>query len=172
LKKLADRGPTREAACARFLTRISTLWERLGQEAATYLEPQGNGVNMEFYRNVFEQRLERDLALADDEEFRNRYINGFELIEVPRFRTDAAAWRSFVDSFSRQIHLGSLKAKNHSLIFRRIFQTLVQYGDYNEDVFDDHNELSAILRARWNIVPEGWDGMSVGEYIDCYHIKE
>src|SRR3546814_19119570 len=41
--------------------------------------------------------VDRDLELVTDPEFLARFINGCEVIDVPRFRMDIVGWRSFVE---------------------------------------------------------------------------
>lgn len=127
-------------------------------------------VDHKTYQTSFEQRLERDLALADDTEFQDRYINGCEVIDVPRFRTDATGWRSFVDSFMRQIHVESLK-KSRSYIYKSIYNALV---DENDDIFDDPEKLLEAIRSAWNEMIEDDDGedVTVGKYIDRYQEQQ
>lgn len=165
LEVLQGPGPKREAR-SRFLARVDQLWEAFGDRAATYLEANDGTLNREFYEDLFNHRLQRDLDLAGDEEFRERYINGCELIDVPRFRMDVIGWRSFVDSFMRQIHLEWLKARSPSLIYRYIYDGLEEFED---DVFDDYKKLGQILRANWNRhISDGEDNTTVGAYIDQY----
>jgi hypothetical protein len=168
LYKLENSAP-REKARVRFLDRVDALWSALGDSAGTYLETTHNGeLDRVVYQHLFEQRLERDLELAADPEFQDRYVAGCEVIEVPRFRTDTLGWRSFVDSFMRQIHLEWLKARSPSLIYQYIYAALDEFSD---DVFDDPKTLVETVRSNWNQVIEGDDGEDIhlGQYIDLYH---
>jgi hypothetical protein len=168
LLKRLNEPDQKNTACEHFLDRVSRLWEALGSQAATYLEARSGKVDVEFYRKSFEQRVERDLELADDTEFANRYIDGCEVIDVPRFRVDASAWRSFIESFSRQIHLEWLKARSQSLLFQYIHAAL---KEFDEGAFDDPKALTGLLRSKWNEKIEGDDGekISIGDYVDGYH---
>jgi hypothetical protein len=166
LQEMTDPGP-KNTACLLFLERVVGLWKAFGPQAATFLESRNGTVDHDLYRRSFEQRVDRDLELAEDEEFKNRYINGCEVIDVPRFRMDPAAWRSFVESFARQTHLEWLKKRSQSLIFQQIYKAL---DDVDDDTFDDPRELVKLLRSKWNTTIEGDDGeeITVGEYIDRY----
>ena len=166
LGELKNLGPRNEAL-SRFLTRIGELWTILGDQASIYLESRDGKVDQQAYQTSFEQRLERDLCLADDIEFRDRYINGREVIDVPRFRTDATGWRSFIDSFMRQLHVEWLKAKSQSGIYNSIYNALVEEDD---NIFDDPKKLRNVLRSNWNKMIEANDGenVTVGEYTDRY----
>ena len=167
LLKQLNEPSQKNTACERFLDRVARLWEALGPQAAAYLEARSGLLDVDFYRRSFEQRVERDLELANDAEFTNRYINGCEVIDVPRFRMDAAAWRSFVESFSRQIHLEWLKTRSQSLMFQYIHAAL---KEFDEDAFDDPKALAKLLRSKWIEKIEGDDGeeISVGDYVDGY----
>ncbi len=163
LEELQSDGP-RKRALSLFLTRIHELWTVLGDRATTYLECRRGEVDQRAYRALFDQRLERDLELAGDAEFRERYVNGCEVIDVPRFRTDAKGWRSFTDSFMRQLHVEWLKAKTQSRIYNHIYNSL---KEENDDIFDDHEKLLSVLRSSWNKMIER-ENTTVGEYIDRY----
>ena len=167
LEGMADGG-ARELTRERYLSRIERLWAALGEDAHLYLCSSGTRVDISLYANLFEQRVDYDLELAEDEEFRQRYVDGVEIIDVPRFRVDAAAWNSFVESFARQLHLENLKKKSVSLIYQRIdsaFDGLVDYP------FEDPRKLVKTIRRHWNTRIDGDYGekTTVGEYIQSYH---
>jgi hypothetical protein len=168
LHTLREPVPRRDAR-SQFLSRVDTLWSALGDSAGAYLEARGGALNRDLYTSLYEKRVDRDLALADDAEFLDRYVSGCEMIDVPRFRTDAAAWRSFVDSFMRQVHLESLKEKSKSLIYQYTADALAELS--KDDVFDSPKEIAKALRLNWNAIIEGDDGedISFGEYVDGYH---
>jgi hypothetical protein len=163
LKELKS-SDQRQQALLRYLTRIDQLWTILGDQASVYLDARHGEINESAYGVLFEKRLERDLSLVDDTEFRDRYVNGCEVIDVPRFRTDAIGWRSFIDSFMRQIHVEALKAKSQSRVYNAIKNAL-------SDQDDDPKKLRNLLRSNWNECIEGDYGeeITVGEYIDGYH---
>jgi hypothetical protein len=165
LKELKKDGP-REDALSLFLRRISDLWTVLGDRAATYLECLDGDVDLPVYQVLFDERLNRDLELAGDREFCDRYINGCEVIDVPRFRTDATGWRSFTDSFMRQLHVEWLKARSQSRIYNYIYGALED--EYDDDIFDHPGKLASILRECWNEEQKG-EKTTVGQYIDRYH---
>ncbi|WP_172122595.1 hypothetical protein [Devosia sp. 919] len=167
LEGMADAG-ARELTRERYLSRIERLWAALGEDAGLYLRSSGTGVDLSLYAGLFEQRVDYDLELAEDEEFRQRFVDGVEIIDVPRFRVDAAAWNSFVESFARQLHLENLKKKSVSLIYQRIdsaFDGLVDYP------FEDPRKLVKAIRRHWNtrIDYDYGEKTTVGEYIESYH---
>ena len=169
------KDPTlRYNTCTRFLDRIDNLWKAFGDSAETYLESRNGEVDLDFYQNLFEQRVKRDIDLGDDKEFIDRYINGFEVIEVPRFRVDAVAWKSFVESFMRQIHLEWLKAQSQSLLYQYVYAALRDDDLVDEMIFDNPNKLSKALRSNWNknIFGDEEENTTVGKYIDGYHVLQ
>jgi hypothetical protein len=170
LEELKNSDQQQEAR-SRFLMRIGQLWAILGDQASVYLESHHGEISEPAYGKLFEKRLERDLGLADDTEFRDRYVNGCEVIDVPRFRTDATGWRSFVESFMRQLHVEALKSKSQSRIYTSIYNAL---WDEDDDVFDDPKKLINLLQSNWNELIEGEDGekITVGEYIEGYHQQQ
>lgn len=163
-----DDAAARELTRERYLSRIERLWAALGEDAALYLRSSGNGVDLSLYAGLFEQRVDYDLELAEDEEFRQRFVDGVEIFDVPRFRVDAAAWNSFVESFARQLHLENLKKRSVSLIYQRIDSALDGLADYP---FEDPRKLVKALRRHWNTrIDDGYgEKTTVGEYIENYH---
>lgn len=93
----------KEDACSGFLDSMARLWHAFGSQASTYLRAKGSGFDEDFYRAEFEKRIAYDLSLADDEEFVKRYVYGYEIVDVPRFRMDFKAWSLFVESFCREM---------------------------------------------------------------------
>lgn len=165
LQQLNEPEPLDEAR-SQFLNRIDELWATFGQSAETYLKADDGNVDKNFYSTLFDTRVQRDLELAEDLEFRDRYVNGCEVINVPRFRVDPASWRSFAESFTRQLHLESLKGRSTSLIYQYFNAAFADV----EEAFDRPNALLKLLRSRWNAVIEDDDGLrtTMGSYVDGY----
>lgn len=149
------------------MDRVERLWAALGEDAGTYLSSDEGYVDLEQYGRLFEQRVEYDLELAADDEFRTRFVDGVEIIDVPRFRVDTGAWNAFVESFVRQLHLESIKRRSVSLIYQRVSAVLMELV---EDPFDDPRQAIKLLRKHWNNVIEDDQGeaTTVGAYIDGY----
>lgn len=157
-----------DQAKARHIASLERLWSALGRNARTYLASVDGGLNRGQYSHQFTDLVKHHLALADDKEFCNRYVTGCEVIDVPRFRDDVAAWRAFVTSFARQMHVESMKLRSHSLIFLRMREALSSMAD---DPFRDPSKLVSTLRARWNSMLdlEGHGRVRLGRLIDDYH---
>ncbi|GJE19554.1 hypothetical protein AIGOOFII_4305 [Methylobacterium marchantiae] len=164
LKDPSRRNRTR----ARYLDRIEGLWTALGPDAKTYLSSNGGRVDLERYGRLFEQRVDYDLTRAADEEFRTRFIDGVEIIDVPRFRVDTRAWNAFVESFARQLRMEDMKRRSVSLIYRRVSAAL---GVRLTDPFENPLHAVKLLRKHWNHEIQDDDGepTTVGAYIDGYH---
>jgi hypothetical protein len=151
---------------AMFVRRMRALWSAFGDlDAPQFLRSDNGQFDDNYYREAWENRVSRDLELAEDPEFKSRYLNGCEIIDIPRFRTDPAAWRSFVESFSRQMHLEWLKIRPQSLIYQRIRAAI---GD--DGVFEEPQVVTKLLRETWNKTIKDGAGQTttVGDYIDGY----
>ena len=163
---LTDRA-TRDEAKSAYLSRIEKLWQVLGPSAGTYLEALKGRVDVDHYCDEFEDRLTRDANLAKDNEFKSRYLNGFAVVPVPRFRLDAAAWATFREYFIAQLHYNSLKQRSPGLLFRRIRSALGKAGSAGFSP----EKLTLFFEREWSEPAKckDADGLTVGEYIDGYH---
>ena len=119
-------------AKALHLARLARLWSALGRSASTYLSSAAGRLDRHLYGRRFEDLVGHHLALADDSEFRDRYITGCEVIDVPRFRDDIVAWETFVASIARQLHVEGMKRRSQSLLFQRMRAAL---ADLDGDPF-------------------------------------
>jgi len=155
-----------EVKCA-FMKQIDQLWEALRPSAGTYLRAVGNRVDVDHYRGEFDDRLKRDAILAKDSEFKSRFLNGFAVVPVPRFRLDAAAWDSFRKHFVAQLHYESLKQRPPGMLFRRIKSVA---SSARTTAFSPE-KLALFLETKWNTLAKCDDanGLTVGVYIDYYH---
>ena len=138
---------THATAKAKFLAQVSALWNRFGEDAATLLRG-GQKLDRSIYEELFDQRVERDLALAEDKEFRARFLRGFELVEVPRFRNDVVGWRGFVNSVARQLVLDATRGRSQSMLLKAVRQALGK-GKVGQAAWCDHRTLVAALRDLW-----------------------
>lgn len=129
---------------ARFLSSMKRLWSDLGAEAGELL--RGNdSINEDYYAEQFDQRVERDLALIAEEEFRLRYLRGYELSQVPRFRPDVRGWRDFVDSLVRQLCLDHTRTRSQSRLLQAVRNAVDLVGT-REAFFEKPGELLELLR--------------------------
>ncbi len=129
---------------ARFLASLSRLWSDFGDEAAEFLRGVDH-LDERHYIQQFDQRVERDLTLSADREFRERYLRGYELSQVPRFRTDVRGWRQFLESFVRQLCLDKSQAGGQPRLPHAVLEAMASIGVGNR-VFDDPDKLLTLLR--------------------------
>ncbi len=165
LRSLGEDKERKKEICRAFQERIAGLWERFGPLADSYLKSSNGRVHRRYYQREFDRRLKRDLLLAADANFSDRYIRGFDLVPVPRFRLDTAAWKTFRFSFVEQIHLDLLKARPQSSVCRRIKSA---FG--NEDATTlELCDILERLEADWNKSVKCDDSSkTLGHYIDRY----
>lgn len=135
----------RQRERGRFLSSMTKLWADLGDEAGEMLH-DGDALDERYYGAQFDQRIERDLALASDREFRQRYLRGYELSPVPRFRTDILGWRDFIDSLVRQLCLDHARSRSQSRLLHAIREAIDALGR-SADVFEKPAELRECLRG-------------------------
>lgn len=173
LKKLSTlrQDPERRKARKAYLKTLRDLCNAFGQEqAGRYLRCVGQGrLDERFYKTLFENCVSRDLALAADPEYTRQYINGCEVSDMPRFRTDPMGWESFVQSFSRNICKETRKPSrtpgtrgSQSRLVLRLREAI---GDAK--TLGIPTELTELLRTKWDRPLKG-KGMMLGEYMDGY----
>ncbi len=100
------------------------------------------------YIKLFEDKLGADLALARNDEFRSRYVQGYEFPQVPKFRQDAAEWEAFVLSWCRSIVSEAAKPKPQSLGTKALKHVLEQRGNKLSKL--DADKMKAMLRTEWD----------------------
>ncbi|MEQ1670257.1 MAG: hypothetical protein ABL893_05315, partial [Hyphomicrobium sp.] len=171
LRSLADRS-LRVDARHRYHAALDRLCSIFGSETEKYLLTTSSGLDRKHYDKLFDERIDRDLDLSYDEEFRVRFTHGYELVQVPRFRQDVAGWRGFVNSFARQLCLSHLRGRSQSLMLRSIVD-LLQEISVPDDVFDDAGKLTSTLRSEWGRAIFNADKetrSTVGRRIADYHV--
>jgi hypothetical protein len=168
LEKISSNAKIRKDVTSDCLKQIEKLWQAFGPSAGQYLESVKNCVDKKHYSAAIEDRLSRDAKLAKDSEFRSRYLSGFAVIAMPRFRIDTAAWATFREYFVAQLHYDSLKQRVSGLLLRRIKSAMGKGGSQMLSA----EKLSSFLEASWNkpATAKDADGQTVGEYIDGYHL--
>lgn len=152
LEHLRDAAALATARSA-FLAMLSRLWEALGERAPEFLDGTG-AIDRSRYSQLFDKRVRRDLELIEDEEFQSRYVTGFEIIQVPRFRTDLRGWREFLDSMARQLSLDNAKPRPRSKLLQAVRKAFVQAG-CDPDALNEPVELLDELRRTWGDAPTG-----------------
>ena len=143
LRNTAEHRTTKK----KFLADIANLWDRFGEAAPTLLKGKEGALHRDFYEELFEQRVKRDLELAEDREFCCRFTRGFELIQVPRFRNDVAGWRSFVESLGRQLILDETRGRSQSMLLKAVREALKDKA--GTSMWHDHRVMIEALREQW-----------------------
>lgn len=151
------RSPSvRDAERLRFLGSMNKLWTDLGDEANELLQGE-EALDEQHYSELFYKRVDRDLLLVAEEEFRIRYLRGFELSQVPRFRPDVRGWRDFIDSLVRQLCLEQARTRSQSRLFHAISDAVDSIGS-SESVFEDQGKLRKILQFIFESCESGDQG--------------
>lgn len=117
----------KESSQKKFIENIENLWNRLGSQANLFLEGN-NSLDYDFYSNMYTEKIDRDVQIAGNAEFRRRYIDGYELTSVPRFRSDVKGWNEFLDSFVRQLCSDNERQRIQSRLFRAVHAAISQDG--------------------------------------------
>jgi hypothetical protein len=125
---ILTNGAIRDEVKSAYLMQIDELCKVLRPSAGTYLKAVRGRVDVDHYSGEFEDRLKRDAILAKNREFKSRYLNGFAVVPVPRFRLDAVAWDTFREFFVAQLHYESLKQRPPGLLLRRIKSAVGKVG--------------------------------------------
>lgn len=130
-----------------FIDAIAGLWDRFQADAGSFLV--GSDVlDWDHYAQAFEDRVARDLEQIGDPEFRLRYLTGYELAQVPRFRSDFRGWDEFLGSMTREICLDHARGRNQSW-FRQSLEEALEADDQPSATLADSSELLKSLRAVW-----------------------
>lgn len=158
----------RERERSLFIASLSTLWQQLGDDASALLRG-ADSIDMAYYGQQFDQRVERDLALVDDREFRKRYLSGYEVSQVPRFRPDVRGWSDFVGSLVRQICLDGARRNSQARLPRAVLEA-AESIECDDDLFDKPGELLALLREIFEGGQRGDPAMAeAAKIIGRYH---
>ena len=172
ISQILDQGRDamwREERTTALLDALGEVWRDLiaaDVQPGLYLEGMNGKLNPVPYKQRFLLKLEQDLQLAQDSDFRNRYINGYEFPDMPRFRQDTTAWEGFVRSWCESIAVEAAKNRTPSLVARRIRDVLEEKGLSLGEL--EYSSIANFLRAHWATEWEGED-LTLGEWIIGYH---
>lgn len=168
LRTNAELAQWRHAKRKNFLSSLGQVWEDLvasNVNPTHYLQADASGVALFGYGERFDRKLEQDMLLANDPEFRERYIRGYEFPDVPRFRQDTAAWESFVRSWCDSVLVEAAKNRINSLVTQRIAEVVANAQITLDDL--SAKELADLLRKSWK-KPFMDHECTVGEWIAMY----
>ncbi len=154
IERLIENGSKANWINARkqsFLQRLDRIWntlDRASESPRDYFESRTGQINRSHYGTRFADKLEADFRLARDPSFRDRYVNGYEFPDVPRFRQDTVAWHNFVRSWCETVALEAAKTGTRSLITKAL-RAALEPSDLAELKAD---EIRDKLRDTWNTV--------------------
>lgn len=146
LAAFAD-GQTLAAARSRFLHSLTELWSAFGSDAPSLLRG-AKQVDTPFYSALFNEKVGRDLEQARDPEFRQRFVSGYEVVSVPRFRNDVTGWQAFVRSLARELCADSRRRRSQSKLLNAVGHALEDTG-LGTAPFEGNDTLLTTLRDRW-----------------------
>lgn len=170
LEGLEDPAALRKARQT-FLDAVAGLWDRLGSAASSFLE---GGANMDqaHYARVFDERVERDLDLIEDLEFKRRYLTGYELAQVPRFRTDIGGWSEFLESMARQLCLDHARGGRSQSLFLKAVRESIQAAGADSSILEESSSLLAFLRTSWrDSIKRPGTVSKPARILDAYHAR-
>ncbi len=160
----------RDVERARFLGALAKLWIDFRDDAAELLRG-ADALDEGYYARLFDQRVDRDLALMGDEEFRGRYLSGYELSQVPRFRPDVRGWRDFIESLVRQVCLDGVRKGSQALLPRVILDAAKSVGR-GENIFDDPADLVDLLKRMFEMGEAGDAAMAkAAKLVTRYYLE-
>lgn len=151
LQKLKTGSPERRIAREDFLFRLEQLWSRFGEDASSYLQGAAQ-LDQAHYTKLFDERVDRDVAMLDEEGFRDRYVIGYEINELPRFQNDVRGWKTFVESFAKEICYQNRKKQPRSKILKAIQEAM---GGRHNSHLQDSSKLLRLLRDNWGGIDRG-----------------
>lgn len=144
LEKLrTEKG--KSGARDKFLASLGNLWDRFGEDASSYLKGDTR-LDRPHYAKTFEERVKRDLGMLDDEGFRDRYLRGYEITELPRFRNDVRGWNSFMEGIAKEICFQNRKQQPRSKILKAVREVMENHDDFP---LEDSSALLRVLREKW-----------------------
>lgn len=162
-------APWIQSRIEQLLSGLHQVWKELdgaGLQAREYLEGQNDGLNPDPYRQRFLLKLKQDLLLAQDEDFKKRYINGFEFPAMPRFRQDTMAWEAFLRSWCESIAVEAVKSRTTSLVAKQIKRAMTYLKTDLSRL--SPLEIERFLRKHWDTEWRGRN-MTVGDGIARHH---
>jgi len=131
-----------------------------------YLMELNGKLNPGPYKAQFLQKLKQDFNLAQDQDFKSRYIQGYEFPDMPRFRQDNTAWELFVHSWCESVSVEASKGRTSSWLVRRLKRIVELEGQELEEM--SVAKIGSYLREGWRrTLPQV--GLTLGEWLMDYH---
>lgn len=152
LEELQAESSRRHSEIKKFLDCLEKLWTRFGEDASCYLQGTGAAqLDRSHYEALFNERVDRDLALVEEENFRDRYVRGYEINELPRFQNDVRGWNIFMKSIAEEICYQNRKKQPRSKILKAIQEAV---GSRPDSHLEEASRLLKLLRDNWGDIGE------------------
>jgi len=139
-----------------FLSILKSISDAI-PNASEYFHYEDGELDIERYKKLFENQLNRDLIRSKDSWFRHGYISGYDFPEIPPMREFSSNWNQFITSFSNSLFFEVNKSGTRSWLA----QTIRDYTDLGTAVNSD--EFLEILRNKWKQNKED---------IECFYCTE
>lgn len=173
VKELLDHADDKKWKRSRrqdFLGALEQTWQRLaaaGINPADYLLGDKDGVDRGAFTKKFDDKIKADLCLAADEDFRSRYVDGYEFAKLPRFRQDTAAWNSFVRSWGESIAVEAAKPNTRCKVAKAITSVFDAMGLDAAEM--DADDITGKLSKSWEkAVSVADERKTLGEFMSGY----
>ncbi len=144
-----------------FTDALNSIWFELKKygNPKEYLKGAQDGIDISYYDDRFTKKILADYRLVQGDDFRERYIKGYEFPVVPRFRQDTASWNSFVRSWCESVALEASRKTPRSLIARTVLRTIT---NTSSDLDPTPEDIRKWLAKSWNVA-------NTGKLIMAYH---
>lgn len=98
------------------------------------------------YRQKASDQMDRQIKKAKTNYFAQKYVYGYDLQPLPRFRNDQSSWETFALDFCESLLFKALQKGDHSLLAKIVFET---FGENKLKEIDCEGLLKE-LRANWD----------------------
>lgn len=144
LRTLVDQTRRSERRAA-FLKRMEDLWNAFGDQAGQILEGDG-ALDRPHYAGLFDARVDRDLEWIEDKAFVQRFVSGYEFVDVPRFRNDVVGWRRFVASWAEELAHDQRHGLSQSHLLKALRAAAAEVG-HDAAALQDPRRLTDFVRG-------------------------
>ncbi len=132
-----------------FLSIIKSISDAI-PNPSEYFHYEDGVLDIERYRKLFENQLNRDLIRSKDLWFRHGYISGYDFLEIPPMREFSTNWNEFITSFSNSLFFEVNKSGTRSWLAQTIrdstdIGTAVNSDDFLEKLREKWKEYQEVI---------------------------
>jgi|GEM_PF-2927983 len=130
-----------------FIALLQRVWERLhktGVKPADYLIASRGKLDTAYYEGLLDKKIVADHRRAQDKEFQDRFIKGYEFSKMPKFRQDTPAWNAFVRTWVETVVLEASRKGTRSFVAKSVRDYLFEFSELL-----DVDQLQEALRIQW-----------------------